>query len=69
MKILGQRIKELREERGITQQELAKIIGCSDGAISLWEKDINEPKATYIVALADYFNVSTDYLLGRKDFD
>lgn len=68
MKILATRLKELREEKGITQQELAKIIGCSDGAISFWEKNINEPKATYIVALADYFNICTDYLLGRKDY-
>lgn len=60
-------IKELRIEKGISQYQLGQEIGVSQKAIDYWEQGINEPKASYIIALADYFNVSTDYLLGRTD--
>ena len=60
-------IKELRSERGLSQQALAKVIGVSQKAIDYWERGVNEPKASYIILLADYFNVSADYLLGRKE--
>lgn len=61
---IGQKIKQLRENLGISQPELAKKIGVSKGTISFWENDINEPKASYIISLAKYFNVSADFLLG-----
>ena len=61
-------LKELRKEKGITQKELAKGIGVSYAAISFWEMGVNEPKISYILALADYFDVSVDYLLGRKEY-
>ncbi len=62
-----ERIKELRQEKGFSQTTLAKAIGVSQKAIDYWERGVNEPKASYILALADFFEVSTDYLLGRKD--
>lgn len=68
MEGLGERIKNLRKERGISQPMLAKLIGVSNGVILLWENDINEPKASYIKSLADTLNVSCDYLLGAKDY-
>ena len=61
---LGKRIKELRIEKGLTQPQLAQLIGVSNGIISIWENDINEPKATYIKRLAETFNVSADFLLN-----
>lgn len=64
---LGERIKELRKENDLTQPQLAKLIGVSKGMISIWENDINEPKATYIAKLALVLNTSTDYLLGIED--
>ncbi len=64
---LGETIKELRKEKNLSQQNLADVIGVSQKAIDYWEKDVNEPKASYIVKLADFFDVSTDYLLGRKN--
>lgn len=64
MKELAKNIYELRTELGLSQQQLAKIVGVSQKAIDFWEKGINEPKASYIVGLAKAFNVSTDYLLG-----
>ena len=60
-------IKELRIEKKISQFSLAKEIGVSQKAIDYWERGINEPKASYIVKLADYFEVSADFLLGRKE--
>ena len=65
--MIGKIIKELRCERGLSQQALAKAIGVSQKAIDYWERGINEPKASYIILLADYFNVSADFLLGRKE--
>lgn len=63
----GNKIKELRTERGITQPELAKALGVSNGMVSLWENGVNAPKAEYIVSAARFFNVSADYLLGLED--
>ena len=65
--MLGDTIKELRIEKGITQAQLAKSIGVSQKAIDYWERNVNEPKASYLVLLCDYFQISADYLLGRKD--
>ena len=61
---LGNRLKELRSEANLSQKSLANAIGVSQKAIDFWEKDINEPKASYIVLLAKFFEVSADYLLG-----
>lgn len=63
----AERLKELRIEHGLSQAALAKIIGVSQKAIDYWEREINEPKATYIILLANYFMVSTDFLLGREN--
>ena len=65
--IIGQRIKELRKEKGVSQQTLAKEVGVDKRAVIFWEQEVNEPKASYIVNLAKYFGVSTDYLLGIEN--
>lgn len=65
---ISERIKELRLENQLSQQSLAKQIGVSQKAIDFWEKHINEPKASYIIQLAKFFNVSSDYILGLTDF-
>lgn len=62
---IGETIKELRLERNLSQAALAKAIGVSQKAIDYWERGMNEPKASYILALADFFDVSCDELLGR----
>jgi len=67
MKGLGETIKALRIEKGLTQPELAEIIGVLKGMISIWENNVNEPKATHIKNLALALEVSSDYLLGLKD--
>ena len=66
--MLANILKELRTEKGLSQQQLAKKIGVSQKAIDFWEREINEPKASYIIKLCDFFEVSADYFLGRKNF-
>ena len=61
------RIYELRKELKMSQSDLAKKIGVTQKAIDFWEKQINEPKASYIIALSNFFGVSSDYLLGIED--
>ncbi len=66
--MVGTIIKELRTEKGLSQKALAAAIGVSQKAVDYWERGVNEPKASYIVRLADFFGVSADELLGRKNF-
>ena len=68
MDTLGNIIKQLRNSKKMTQPQLAKLIGVSNGIVSIWENNINEPKASYIKALAEVLDISTDYLLGLKDY-
>ena len=61
------RLLELREERNLTQTDVANAIKTSRTNIGRWEKGLNEPTANYLVLLANYFDVSIDYLLGLED--
>jgi Predicted transcriptional regulators len=62
----GDRLKELREECGITQKELGKILNISDRVIGYYEANDRFPKDENVLkTIADYFNVSVDYLVGR----
>ena len=63
----AQRLKELRLEHNLGQVQLAEYIGTSKGIISLWENGLREPKLNYLIALAKYFQVSIDYLVGLED--
>lgn len=63
----GERLKELRAERRIGQIELSRAIGVSSGIISLWETGQREPKMSNLILLAQYFDVSIDYLVGLED--
>ncbi len=67
MKIFAERLKELREENKLSQMQLAKATGLSQTAIGHWENEERIPNAKAVVTLADYFDVTTDYLLGRVD--
>jgi len=58
------RIKNLREQMGITQSQLAKQIGITRSSVNAWEQGISVPSTQYIVELSNIFKVSTDYLLG-----
>ena len=62
-----ERLKELRTERNITQQELGKLVNMSKMAISHWESGHSEPSIGQLILLSDYFCVSVDYLVGKTD--
>lgn len=64
----GETVKNIRIEKGIGQEELAKGINVSKGIISLWENNLREPKLSNLIALSKYFNVSLDYLAGLSEY-
>lgn len=61
------RLKAEREQRDITQKQLADIIGVTDAAIGMWERGKRIPDTFTLQRLADYFGVTVDYLLGRTE--
>lgn len=63
----SKRLYDLRTDKTLTQSQLAEKIEVTQKAIDFWEKSINEPKASYIIKLAEFFNVTTDYLLGLEN--
>lgn len=65
--LLGLRIKELRKEKGLRQSELATTLHVSQQAVGSWETGRTVPGADTLNILADYFDVTTDYLLGRPE--
>lgn len=66
MSVFAEQLKTLRKINGLTQKELAEEVGVQQGAINKWESKQTEPNIEKLVKLADYFDVSVDYLLGRK---
>ncbi len=62
--MVADRIKSLREQRGLTQTELSKQLGITRSSVNAWEMGISVPSTQYIVELAGIFGISTDYLLG-----
>lgn len=62
--MIADRIKHLREEKNMTQTELAKQLGITRSSVNAWEMGISVPSTQYVVELANIFKVSTDYLLG-----
>ena len=61
--MIADKIKLLREKSGLTQAELAKQIGITRSGVNAWEMGISTPSTQYVVELALFFGVSTDYLL------
>lgn len=62
------RLRVVRAQRPeITQQTVAEQLGCSQNAISKWEKGMSQPSADHIAGICDLFGVSADYLIGRTD--
>ena len=67
MATLSERIKELRESRNLTQEALGTVIGVKRYSIYSYEKGRAYPEMKGLIALADFFDVSMDYLAGRTD--
>ena len=65
---LGKTIFELRKAKNVTQEELAAELGVTAAAVSKWENDYTLPDIPMLCAIADYFQVTTDELLGRANY-
>lgn len=63
--MLGKRLAQLRKEKHFTQRQLAKELGISNSSLALYETDKRQPDYEILTKIADYFDVSVDYLLGR----
>ncbi|MGN0531608.1 MAG: helix-turn-helix domain-containing protein [Eubacterium sp.] len=61
------RIRELREDNDLKQRELAEILNCSQRVYSNYERGDLDIPTEILIKLADYYDVSVDYILGRKD--
>ena len=64
---LGERLKTLRIENHLRQDQVARLVNVEKSSISMYETGVRQPSYITLVRLADVFNVSTDYLLGRKN--
>jgi transcriptional regulator with XRE-family HTH domain len=65
--MLGERLSNLRKNKGLSQYELADRLGFSRGKLANYEQGSRQPDYDTLQKIADYFDVSTDYLLGRED--
>ena len=65
--MISKRLKELRVKHHLTQIELSRATGIGNKTISDYERGISDPDSATIKLFADYFNVSTDYLLGKEN--
>lgn len=63
------RLKELRTKKGVSQQQLADVIGISQQSVNKYENHGIEPDIWTLMAIADYFAVSVDYLIGHSDIE
>ena len=64
---MGDKLKELRIEKGVSQSVVAAAIGISRSSYANYEINLREPSIDIIVKLCEYFNVSADFLLGLDD--
>ena len=67
MNKFGVRLKHLREERKLLSKDFAKIMNVEPATITNWEKGNRFPKDSMLIKIADFFDCSTDYLLGRTE--
>ena len=63
----AERIKELREQRGLSQAELAHQFGVTRSSVNAWEMGVSNPKIDKLAELAQYFHVSIDFLVGLEN--
>ena len=67
MKIVGERLRGLREGVGMSQAKIGKMIGTTQSSINRYETDIGDPPFSALLWYADYFDVSMDYIFGRTE--
>ncbi|MBQ7164862.1 MAG: helix-turn-helix transcriptional regulator [Clostridia bacterium] len=64
---VGEKIKDLRIEAGLSQMRLAKAVGVSQKAVDYWERGVNEPKVSYVIELVKVFNISYEEFFSDLD--
>ena len=64
---MNKRLKQIREQKGVSQREVANAVGITISAYSNYEQGIREPSVEMIIKLCKFFNVSADYLLGLTE--
>ena len=62
------RLRDLREDKGKKQSEIAALLNCTQQAYSTYERGERDVPSRVLIQLADYYNTSVDYLLGRTDY-
>lgn len=68
MKEVGKRIKEIRTEHSLSQQQFGDLLSVSQDTISLWENGKAVPTAEFLIAIAQNFDVTVDYILCLKNY-
>lgn len=68
MEIFATRLKELRKDKNLSQQQMAEYLKIKQQSYARYEADTSEPSYEMLVEIARYFDVSADYLLGMKDY-
>ena len=63
--VIEMKLRELREQKGVTQKEVATAVGCTSTVYSRYERGEREPDIGMLCCLADYFDVTLDVLVGR----
>ncbi|MGN0771169.1 MAG: helix-turn-helix domain-containing protein [Christensenellales bacterium] len=66
--VFGKTLRELRIEKGISQRNLGEILGVCNQTVSFWESGSREPDLDMMCRIAEFFEVSCDFLLGRQQF-
>ena len=67
MEKFAERLKELREEKGFTQNKLEQVLNLGNGTVGKWESMKRIPKMDSIILLCKFFGVTSDYLIGLED--
>lgn len=67
MPVIADRLKQLRHQKSVTQKAVAQYLGIAEVSLQRFEYGTSKPKLENLISLADYFNVSLDYLVGRTD--
>jgi transcriptional regulator with XRE-family HTH domain len=68
MSMLGKRLREAREKKGLKQLEASKKLGISNGTLSGYERNYRDPDTTILEKMAELYDVDTDWLLGRTSY-
>lgn len=67
MVVFGERLKSLRLQNHLQQEQVARLVGVERSTVSMWENDLRQPSYATLVRLADVYGVTTDFLLGRTN--